>query len=134
MRVHKKETLYLRFQICEGILYKNFGDGIPSSHPHQQCFHPVDTSQVCSNIFNQGPIFRTFFPGKILAKIPRKIFPQKMFGKNGIFRGKSFEKSFFQEIPWNSLSAGKMHEKSAPELTALPSGRLHLFRSRSSGI
>jgi hypothetical protein len=24
-----------------------------------------------------------------------------MLGKNGIFRGKSFEKSFFQEIPRN---------------------------------
>jgi hypothetical protein len=35
-----------------------------------------------------GPIFRTFFPGKI----PRKIFPQKMLGKIGIFRKKSFKK------------------------------------------
>jgi hypothetical protein len=26
-----------------------------------------------------------------------------MLGKNGIFRGKSFEKLFFQEIPWNFL-------------------------------
>jgi hypothetical protein len=42
-----------------------------------------------------GPIFRTFFPGKIPQKIPRKIFPQKMLGKIAIFRGKSFEKSFF---------------------------------------
>jgi hypothetical protein len=33
-----------------------------------------------------------------------------MLGKNGIFRGKSFEKSFFQEIPRK-----KMYEKSAPE-------------------
>jgi hypothetical protein len=46
----------------------------------------------------QGPIFRTFFAGKIPGKIPRKIFPPKMLGKNGIFRGKRFEKSFFQEI------------------------------------
>jgi hypothetical protein len=38
-----------------------------------------------------GPIFRTFFPGKISGKIPRKIFPPQMLGKNGIFRGKSFE-------------------------------------------
>jgi hypothetical protein len=28
-------------------------------------------------------------------------FSPKKGGKNGIFRGKSFEKSFFQEIPWN---------------------------------
>jgi hypothetical protein len=39
---------------------------------------------------NQGPIFRTFFPGKIPRKIPRKIFPQKMLGKISIFRGKMF--------------------------------------------
>jgi hypothetical protein len=45
----------------------------------------------------QELIFRTFFPGKI----PRKIFLQKMLEKNGIFRGKSFEKSFFQQIPRN---------------------------------
>jgi hypothetical protein len=48
-----------------------------------------------------GPIFRTFFPGKIPRKIPRKIFPPKMLGKIAIFRGKSFEKSFFQQIPRN---------------------------------
>jgi hypothetical protein len=29
-----------------------------------------------------GPIFRTFFPGKISGKIPRKIFPQKCWEKN----------------------------------------------------
>jgi hypothetical protein len=47
------------------------------------------------DFMNQGPIFRTFYPGKILGKIPgkilgkipRKIFTQKMLGKNGIFRG-----------------------------------------------
>jgi hypothetical protein len=33
--------------------------------------------------------------------IPRKIFPQKMLGKFRIFRGKSFEKSLFQQIPRN---------------------------------
>jgi hypothetical protein len=48
-----------------------------------------------------------------------------MLGKNVIFRGKSFENSFFQEIPRNfprkitfrgkSLSAEKMYEKSAPD-------------------
>jgi hypothetical protein len=52
-----------------------------------------------------GPIFRSFFPGKISGKIPRKIFPQKCWEKTefsaekllknpfskkfrGIFRGK----------------------------------------------
>jgi hypothetical protein len=33
-----------------------------------------------------GPIFGTFFPGKIPGKIPRKIFPPKMLGKIGIIR------------------------------------------------
>jgi hypothetical protein len=75
---------------------------------------------------DQGPIFRTFFPGKISGKIPRKIFPQKMLGKNVIFRGKSFEKSFFKEIPRNfprkgifrgkGFSAEKMYEKSPPDV------------------
>jgi hypothetical protein len=46
---------------------------------------------------DQGPIFRTFFPGENSAE----NFPPKMLRKNGIFRGKSLEKSFFQEIPWN---------------------------------
>jgi hypothetical protein len=42
-----------------------------------------------------------------------------LFGKNWIFRGKSFEKSFFKQIPryfrgkW--FSAEKMYEKSAPD-------------------
>jgi hypothetical protein len=40
-----------------------------------------------------------------LGKIPRKISPpppkKKNVGKNGIFRGKSLEKLFFKEIPWN---------------------------------
>jgi hypothetical protein len=37
-----------------------------------------------------------------------------MLGKNGIFRGKSLEKSFFQEIPRK-----KMYEKSAPGTSEL---------------
>jgi hypothetical protein len=42
-----------------------------------------------------------------------------MLGKSGIFRGKSFEKSFFQEIPRNFsrkviFRGKKMYEKSAP--------------------
>jgi hypothetical protein len=42
-----------------------------------------------------------------------------MLGKNGIFRGKSFEKSFFQEIPRNFprkvIFRVKIYEKSAPD-------------------
>jgi hypothetical protein len=67
---------------------------------------------------NQGPLFRTFFPGKSLGKIPRNIFPPKMLGKNGIFRGKSFEKSFFQEIlqnfPRKVIFRGKKCTKNQP--------------------
>jgi hypothetical protein len=37
-----------------------------------------------------------------------------MLGKNGIFRRKSFEKSFFQEIPRN-FPQKKMYKKSAPD-------------------
>jgi hypothetical protein len=62
-----------------------------------------------------GPIFRTFFPGKISGKIPRKIFPQKMLGKIIIFRGKSFEKSFFQKIPRNFPRKITFHGKKCTE-------------------
>jgi hypothetical protein len=44
-----------------------------------------------------GPIFRTFFVGKI----PQKIFPSKMLEKIGIFCGKCFKKLYFQQIPRN---------------------------------
>jgi hypothetical protein len=47
----------------------------------------------------------------LYGKIPRKIFPPKKSGKIKIFRGKSFEKSFPQQIPRK-----KMYEKSAPVL------------------
>jgi hypothetical protein len=60
---------------------------------------------ACEMEFLQGPIFRTFFPGKIPPKISRKIFPRKCWEKvefsaekvlknlfskkfRGIFRGK----------------------------------------------
>jgi hypothetical protein len=42
-----------------------------------------------------------------------------MLGKNGIFHGKSFEKSFFQEIPRN-FPRKKMYEKSAPDKILQP--------------
>jgi hypothetical protein len=66
-------------------------------------------------IVNQGLIFCTFFTGKIT----RKIFPEKMLGKNGIFRRKRFEKLFF--FPRNSTEFSaesdfplkKMYEKLA---------------------
>jgi hypothetical protein len=51
--------------------------------------------------YEQVLIFRTFFLGKIPRKIRRNIFPKKMLGKIAIFRGKSFEKSFFQQIARN---------------------------------
>jgi hypothetical protein len=41
-----------------------------------------------------------FFWGKFWGKFRGKFSPKNV-GKNGIFRGKSFEKSFFQKIPWN---------------------------------
>jgi hypothetical protein len=56
-----------------------------------------------SFVESRDRFFVHFFPGKISGKIPRKIFPPKMLGKTGIFRGKSFEKSFFQEISRNFL-------------------------------
>jgi hypothetical protein len=48
-----------------------------------------------------------------------------MLGKNGIFHGKSFEKSFFQEIPQNFLRkvifrGKKMYEKSAQGMKFVP--------------
>jgi hypothetical protein len=43
-----------------------------------------------------------------------------MLGKNGIFRGKSFEKSFFQEIPRNFprkvIFRGKKCTKNRPQI------------------
>jgi hypothetical protein len=59
--------------------------------------------------------FPTFFPGKI----PLKIFSKKMLRKIALFRGKSVEKSFFQQIPRNfprkiTFRGKKMYEKSAP--------------------
>jgi hypothetical protein len=43
-----------------------------------------------------GRFFVHFFQGKFRGK-----FRPKMLGKNGIFRGKRFEKLFSQEIPRN---------------------------------
>jgi hypothetical protein len=61
------------------------------------------------------PIFRTFFLGEILGKIPWKIFPQKTLGKNVFFCGKSFEifflKKFHRIFRGKSLSAEKNVQK-----------------------
>jgi hypothetical protein len=50
---------------------------------------------------SSGADFSYIFSGENSAENFAENFPQKMLGKNGIFRGKSFEKSFFQEIPRN---------------------------------
>jgi hypothetical protein len=69
---------------------------------------------------DQGSIFRKNFPGKISGKIPWKFSPKNV-GKNGIFRRKSFEKSFFQEIPRNFprkvIFRGKKCTKNRPQIT-----------------
>jgi hypothetical protein len=49
-----------------------------------------------------------------------------MLGKIAIFRGKSFEKSFFQQIPRNfprkiTFRGKKMYEKLAPEVRGFES-------------
>jgi hypothetical protein len=70
-----------------------FGSATPcASHPPWPSIFS-GYSFLVHHPVNLGPIFRTFFPWK--------IFPQKMLGKIAIFRGKSFEKSFFQQIPRN---------------------------------
>jgi hypothetical protein len=60
-----------------------------------------------------GPIFRTFFPGK--------IFPQKCWEKIEFSAEKSFEKSFFQQIPRNFpqkvIFRGKKCTKNRPLVT-----------------
>jgi hypothetical protein len=63
-------------------------------------------------------IFRTFFSGENFVENSAENFPPKMLGKNVIFRGKSFEKSFLQEIPRN-FPRKKMYEKSAPVKTKI---------------
>jgi hypothetical protein len=56
---------------------------------------------------HQGSIFRTFFSGENFGENSAENSPQKMLGKKGIFRGKSFEKSLFQEIPRKVIFRGK---------------------------
>jgi hypothetical protein len=49
-----------------------------------------------------GPIFRTFFSGENFGENSAENVPPKNVGKKWNFpRKKSFEKSFFQEIPRN---------------------------------
>jgi hypothetical protein len=69
---------------------------------------------------DQGPIFCTFFSGENFWENSAENFPQKMLGKIVIFRGKSFEKSFFQEIPRNFprkiTFRGKKCTKNRPQI------------------
>jgi hypothetical protein len=70
-----------------------------------------------------GPIFRTIFPGKIFGENSGENFPTQNVGKNGIFRGKSFEKSFFQEVlrnfPLKVIFRGKKCTKNRPLVISL---------------
>jgi hypothetical protein len=56
------------------------------------------------HLVDQGPIFRTFFPGKI----PRKIYPQKCWEKMEKVLKKCFSKKFH-----GIFRGKKMYEKSA---------------------
>jgi hypothetical protein len=51
---------------------------------------------------NLGPIFRTFFPGKISGKIsgkiPRKIFPQNCWEKMEFSAGKVLKNRFSKKF------------------------------------
>jgi hypothetical protein len=65
-----------------------------------------------------GPILRTFFPGKILGKIPRKIFPKKCWEKIEFSAEKVLKKLFFSKkfrgiFRGKGFSAEKMYEKLA---------------------
>jgi hypothetical protein len=59
-----------------------------------QCINTYNLGYSQEGLELQGPIIRSFFQGKISAKIPQKIFPKKMLGKNGIFRGKKCTKNW----------------------------------------
>jgi hypothetical protein len=48
---------------------------------------------------SSGADFSYIFSGENSAENFAENFPPKMLGKKRIFRGKSFEKSFFHEIP-----------------------------------
>jgi hypothetical protein len=67
-----------------------------------------------------GANFSYIFSGENFGENSAENFTPKMLGKNWIFFGKIFEKSFFQEIPRNFLRKvifprKKMYEKLAPE-------------------
>jgi hypothetical protein len=63
-----------------------------------------------------GADFSYIFSGENFGENSAENFPPKMLGKNGIFRGKSFEKSFFQEIPRKVIFRGKKCTKNRPLL------------------
>jgi hypothetical protein len=60
-----------------------------------------------------GPIF---FPGKISGKIPRKIFPPKMWGENGIFSAKKDLKNHFSK-KFHGIFRGNNVRKIGPRLS-----------------
>jgi hypothetical protein len=74
-------------------------------------------TQVCN--FPPGANFLYVFFGKKFVENSAENFPQKMLGKTGFFRGKSFEKLFFREILRN-FPRKEMCEKSAAWTQNLP--------------
>jgi hypothetical protein len=89
--------------------FENLSSGNPVARPHlhlitipRQSFFPRAAAAASATSCR---FFVHFFQGKFQGKFHRKFrgkfFPQKMSGKIAIFRGNSFEKSFFQQIPRN---------------------------------
>jgi hypothetical protein len=81
--------------------FENLSSGNPVARPHlhlitipRQSFFPRAAAAASATSCR---FFVHFFQGKFRGK----FFPKKMSGKIAIFRGKSFEKSFFQQIPRN---------------------------------
>jgi hypothetical protein len=67
-----------------------------------------------------GANFSYIFSGENFRENSAENFPPKNVGKNGIFRRKSFEKLFFQEIPRN-FPRKKNYDKLAPRCNPLVS-------------
>jgi hypothetical protein len=78
-------------------------------------------------LFKIGPTWGRFFvhfSGENFGENSAENFPPKNVGKkNGIFCGKSFKKSFFQEIPRNFqrkvIFRGKKCTKNLPHLAEI---------------
>jgi hypothetical protein len=56
--------------------------------PEKKLFTIQPVSRLRRRQGDLGPIFRTFFPGKIPRKIPRKIFPKNVGKKFNFLREK----------------------------------------------